>query len=97
MAAGKKKTGLSPGEKRRLRQLMGPLSSLSDKVGDLVRANTDFQAVFSQVGESFSKGEPAVETFRSLWSGLMDPSPPDQDGTETRPSGQEEAAHAQST
>lgn len=114
MAAGKKKTGLSPGEKRRLRQLMvclilfalvfvgrgvelGPLSSLSDKVGDLVRANTDFQAVFSQVGESFSKGEPAVETFRSLWSGLMDPSPSDQDGTETRPSGQEEAAHAQST
>lgn len=112
MAAGKKKTGLSSGEKRRLRQLMvslilfalvfagrgvelGPLSRLSDKVGDLVRANTDFQAVFSQVGEAFSKGEPAVETFRSLWSGLT--APPEQDGTETGPAGQEGVSNAQIT
>ena len=27
-----------------------------------MRADTDFQAVFAQMGESFSKGEPAVET-----------------------------------
>lgn len=96
MAADKKKRkkgSLSPGEKRRLRQLMvclilfaivflgrgvnlGPVSQFSSKVGALVRADTDFQAVFSQVGESFSKGEPAVETFRSLWSGLMSPEAP---------------------
>lgn len=113
MAADKKKKGLSPGEKRRLRQLrqlmvclilfalvfvgrgveLGPLSRLSDKVGDLVRANTDFQAVFSQVGESFSKGEPAVETFRSLWTGLT--SPPEQE--EAGSSVQEEASNAQIT
>lgn len=96
MAADKKKRkkgSLSPGEKRRLRQLMvclilfaivflgrgvnlGPVSQFSSRVGALVRADTDFQAVFSQVGESFSKGEPAVETFRSLWSGLMSPEAP---------------------
>lgn len=115
MAADKKKSGLSPGEKRRLQQLMvclvlfalvflgrgvdlGPLSQLSDKVGDLVRANTDFQAVFSQVGESFSKGEPAVETFRSLWSGLVETdAPPSQDEPEAGSSPQEEASHAQIT
>lgn len=93
MAVDRKNTGkkpaLTPGEKRRLRQLMaclilfavvflgrgvnlGPVSQLSAAVGELVRSNTDFQAVFSQVGESFSKGEPAVETFRSLWSGLLE-------------------------
>lgn len=96
MAADKKKrkkSGLSPGEKRRLRQLMvclilfaivflgrgvnlGPVSQFSSRVGALVRADTDFQSVFSQVGESFSRGEPAVETFRSLWSGLMSPEAP---------------------
>lgn len=55
---------------------LGPLSQLSSAVGELVRADTDFQAVFAQVGESFSKGEPAVETFRSLWTGMF----PDQEG-----------------
>lgn len=52
---------------------LGPVTRLSTTVGQLVRMDTDFQAVFSHVGESFSNGEPAVETFRSLWSGLMDP------------------------
>lgn len=83
-----KKTPLSKGEKRRLRQLVvclvlfgavfagrgmnvGPLSHLSSAVGNMVGENTDFQAVFAQMGESFSKGEPAVETFRSLWSGAF--------------------------
>ena len=76
----RKKESLSPGEKRRLRQLLiclvlfgvvfvgrgmdlGPVSQLSATVGELVRADTDFQAVFARMGESFSKGEPAVETF----------------------------------
>lgn len=49
----------------------GPVSQLSATVGELVRADTDFQAVFARMGESFSKGEPAVETFRSLWSGMF--------------------------
>ena len=49
----------------------GPLAQLSSTVGELVRADTDFQAVFAQMGESFSKGEPAVETFRSLWDGVF--------------------------
>ena len=44
---------------------LGPVSQLSATVGELVRADTDFQAVFARMGESFSKGEPAVETFRS--------------------------------
>ena len=68
----RKGTPLTPGEKRRLRQLVvclvlfgavflgrgtdfGPLAQLSSTVGELVRADTDFQAVFAQMGESFSK------------------------------------------
>lgn len=124
MAADKKKRkkgSLSPGEKRRLRQLMvclilfaivflgrgvnlGPVSQFSSRVGALVRADTDFQAVFSQVGESFSRGEPAVETFRSLWSGLMSPeapasapaqeAQPDSGGSAPQPA-QEEVTNAQ--
>lgn len=52
---------------------LGPVSRVSTVVGDLVGRDTDFQAVFAQVGESFSKGEPAVETFRSLWSEAFAP------------------------
>ena len=53
---------------------LGPVSLLSSAVGELVRADTDFQAVFAQVGESFSRGEPAVETFKSLWTEVSHPS-----------------------
>ena len=95
MAADKKKrkkSSLTPGEKRRLRQLMaclilfgivflgrgvnlGPVSQFSSRVGALV-----------QVGEAFSRGEPAVETFRSLWSGLMEPeAPTSAPGEEAQP------------
>lgn len=52
---------------------LGPVSRLSAVVGDLVGQDTDFQAVFAQMGESFSKGEPAVETFRSLWTEAFAP------------------------
>lgn len=82
-----KKEGLSPGEKRRLRQLViclilfgvifvgrgvnfAPVAQLSSTIGSLVRGSTDFQAVFAQMGESFSNGESAVETFHALWSGM---------------------------
>lgn len=50
---------------------VGPLSHLSTLVEDVVGQDIDFQAVFAQMGESFSRGEPAVETFRSLWSGAF--------------------------
>lgn len=84
-----KKEGLSPGEKRRLRQLViclilfgvifvgrgvnfEPVARLSSTIGALVRGSTDFQAVFVQMGESFSNGESAVETFHALWSDIRD-------------------------
>ena len=74
----KKQENLSPGEKRRLRQLLlclalfgavflgrgmdlGPVTELSQQVGQLVREDMDV------MGASFSQGEPAVETFRALW------------------------------
>ena len=83
-----KRAPLTPGERRRLRQLVvclvlfgvvflgrgtdwAPVAQLSQTVGELVRADTDFQAVFARMGESLSKGEPAVETFRSLWDGVF--------------------------
>lgn len=62
---------------------LGPVSRLSAVVGDLVGRDTDFQAVFAQVGESFSKGEPAVETFRSLWTEAF--APQEENGTEDAP------------
>ena len=62
---------------------LGPVSRLSAVVGDLVGRDTDFQAVFAQVGESFSKGEPAVETFRSLWTEAFAPS--EENGDENAP------------
>jgi len=64
-------TGGLPGSLRGRGTDFGPLAQLSSTVGELVRADTDFQAVFAQMGESFSKGEPAVETFRSLWDGVF--------------------------
>ena len=83
----KKEEKLSPGEKRRLRQLLvclalfgavflgrgmdlGPVSDLSQQVGQLVREDMDVQEVFARMGESFSQGEPAAETFRALWDGV---------------------------
>ena len=91
----RKGTPLAPGEKRRLRQLVvclvlfgavflgrgtdfGPLAQLSSTVGELVRADTDFQAVFS-------KGEPAVETFRSLWDGVFPTEETDGASEQTEP------------
>lgn len=47
---------------------LAPVTALSERVGTIVRGDTDFQAVFARVGASFSQGEGAVETFRALWS-----------------------------
>ena len=76
---------------------LGPVSQLSATVGELVRADTDFQAVFARMGESFSKGEPAVETFRSLWSGMFsqEETPaqtPEKGAAPEQPAAQEEQA-----
>lgn len=84
----KKKTKATPGEKRRLRQLVvclvlfglvflgrgmdvEPVERVTAAVSRLIRSDTDFQAVFAQMGQSFSNGEPAVETFHALWTGLL--------------------------
>ena len=48
-----------------------PFHQLSETVGTMVRSDTDFQQVFARMGQSFSEGEPAVETFRTLWSGIF--------------------------
>lgn len=52
---------------------LGPVSRLSSRVVETVQTDMDFQEVFARVGESFSWGEPAVETFRSLWAGAFSP------------------------
>ena len=54
---------------------LAPVTALSERVGTIVRGDTDFQAVFARVGASFSQGEGAVETFRALWSSA------DEEGT----------------
>ena len=74
---------------------LGPVSRLSAVVGDLVGRDTDFQAVFAQVGESFSKGEPAVETFRSLWSETFAPQEADKEEPEEETPAQTPAADTQ--
>lgn len=74
---------------------LGPVSRLSAVVGDLVGRDTDFQAVFAQVGESFSKGEPAVETFRSLWSEAFAPQEADKEEPEEETPAQRPAADTQ--
>ena len=46
-----------------------PVTRITAAIGTFIERDTDFQAVFAQVGESFSRGETAVETFRALWGG----------------------------
>ena len=55
-----------------------PVEHISETVSRWVGADTDFRAVFSQMGESFSRGEPALETFHAFWTGLL---PSEQDRT----------------
>lgn len=83
----KKKELLSPGERRRFRQLLaclllfgvvflgraapaGRLHSLTQSLGALVHSNTDFRAVFTQMGQAVVEGE-ALETFGGIVSGLF--------------------------
>lgn len=106
----KKEEKLSPGEKRRLRQLLvclalfgavflgrgmdlGPVSDLSQQVGQLVREDMDVQEVFARMGESFSQGEPAAETFRALWDGMTHWGEP-EDAAPGAEAGQEQKGEA---
>ena len=50
---------------------LAPVERVTATVSRWVGADTDFQAVFARMGESLSRGEPAAETFRALWSGLL--------------------------
>ena len=47
-----------------------PVQRVTAAVESWVQADTDFRAVFARMGESFSNGEPAAETFRALWDGV---------------------------
>ena len=50
---------------------LAPVERAASAVSRVVERDTDFQAVFAQMGASFSRGEPAEETFRVLWKGLL--------------------------
>lgn len=47
-----------------------PVQRLTATVESWVQSDTDFQAVFARMGEAFSNGEPAAETFKALWDGV---------------------------
>lgn len=50
---------------------LAPVERAAETVSRWVGADTDFRAVFAQMGESFSRGQPARETFHTLWTGLI--------------------------
>ena len=50
---------------------LAPVEQAAAAVSRIVERDTDFQAVFAQMGASFSRAEPAEETFRVLWKGLL--------------------------
>ena len=43
------------------------LSGVRERLLEIIRADTDFKAAFTQVGESVSKGEPMLDTLGTLW------------------------------
>lgn len=43
------------------------IASIRDQVLGLLRGDTDFQTVFSDLGQSISKGEPVMDTLDGLW------------------------------
>jgi len=69
----------------------GRLSALGNTLSEWVHKDTDFRAAFSKVGQSVSEGEPFVETFGVLWSGVFGSDEPVQgegDGSATPPTGE---------
>lgn len=99
--ARRKQEPITPGERRRLTQLVvclllfsivflgrglpqGQLSALGNTVIELIHKDTDFRAAFSKVGQSVSDGEPFVETFGVLWSGVFGTGEESQEGEENQ-------------
>ena len=68
-----------------------PMQKITATVESWVQTDTDFQAVFARMGEAFSNGEPAVETFKALWDGVTgEPKSPEKEpGQETPADGGE--------
>ena len=50
---------------------LAPVERVTATISRWVGADTDFREVFARMGESFSRGEPAAETFHALWTGLL--------------------------
>lgn len=50
---------------------LAPVERAAAAVSRIADRDTDFRAVFAEMGASFSRGEPAEETFRVLWEGLL--------------------------
>ena len=61
---------------------LAPVERAAAALSRIVERDTDFQAVFAQMGASFSRGEPAEETFRVLWEGLLPWGPDEEETTE---------------
>lgn len=60
---------------------LAPVSALAETVGSMVRADTDFQAVFAHAEQTFSEGESAVEAFCSFFSDFFHKEPPSNTDT----------------
>ena len=56
------------------------IADLREQVLGLLRGDTDFQAVFADLGQSISKGEPMLDTLGDAWSQMLG-------GEEAKPSG----------
>ena len=47
------------------------IDALREQVLGLLRGDTDFQAVFSDLGQSISRGEPVLETLGDAWNRML--------------------------
>ena len=56
------------------------INALREQVLGLLRGDTDFQAVFADLGQSISKGEPVLETLGDAWNQMLG-------GEEAKPGG----------
>lgn len=66
-----------------------PAARLTQGLSALLQQDIGVQETFARVGESFSQGEPAAETFRALLTGLdwtrdQDSDDEDQEETDTQ-------------
>jgi hypothetical protein len=69
---------------------LAPVERVAATVSRWAGADTDFRAVFAQMGESLSRGEPAAETFHALWTGLLPEKASQPEDGEEAPAAEEE-------